>query len=81
MKIKFLEKAISYHEIEYEMEEEMIERSSDRIKELVEKYKNSNLTPDEARELYDFVNIYCYINSSELIDTDNFEFEDIQDYE
>ena len=80
MKVKFLEKGISYHEICYEMEEEMIERSSDRIKSLIEKYKTSELTHDEARELYDFVNIYCCIDSTELLDIDNYEFEQIQDY-
>ena len=32
MEIKFLEKGTSYHEVCYEIEEEMIERRSDRIK-------------------------------------------------
>ena len=81
MEIKFLEKGTSYHEVCYEIEEEMIERSSDRIKKLIKKHKTSKLTQDEARELYDFVSIYCYINSSELLDIDDYEFEKIKDYE
>ena len=80
MKIKFLETATAFYEVEYELKEEFIEENK-RIKEIIDKYKKGEITQDEAYELHKFVSDWCYINSSELLDTDDFKLNSIKDYE
>lgn len=79
MEIKFIEKATSYHEVYYNLTDDMI-NSNERIKKLIEKYKNSKLTEEEKCELWNFVNKHCNINSSELLDIYDYRFEQIQEY-
>ena len=80
MEIKFLEEATAFYEVGYELKEEVIE-SNEKIKNLIDKYKKDKLTPDEAYDLHKYVSEHCYINTSEMLDIDDFKFESIKDYE
>lgn len=79
MEIKFIEKATSFHEVYYDLTDDMI-NSNEKIKKLIEKYKKSELTEDDKYDLWSYISENCNINSNEMIDVYDYKFEQIQDY-
>ena len=82
MRIKVLEKAVCYFEIEYDVPDKLIE-ADENLCDLVEKFKKGEeLNNEEQLYLYDEVNSLGSVQGSEQLDTtEEFQFEEFQDYE